>query len=99
MFGQITALLWQKSNIPSIEILYVTGRNFLSHKELPVTRRTFLLQEETFCDRKKLPLTERNFLSQEEVSFHNKLPPITGRYFLSHEETSCHTEKDLKIDN
>jgi hypothetical protein len=62
--------LSQKVSIPSIEILYVKGRNFLSH-------------EETSCHRKKLPVTRRNFQSREENSCHSKKPPVTVRNLLS----------------
>jgi hypothetical protein len=72
------------------EILYATGRNFLSKKE-------------TSCHRKKsLVRTKgRHLLWQEETFWHCKKPPITGRIschtkkhlMMSQEETYCHKKK------
>ena len=65
------------SHFSHVNKFLVTGRNFLSQKEIS-------------CHRKKLRARKRNFLSQEQISCDRKKFPVTGRYFLSQEETLCH---------
>ena len=60
--------------------LRATGRNFLSRKIFPVTRRNFLLNNDLSLHWKKVSVTGKSFLTQEEISCHRKTFPVTKEF-------------------
>ena len=60
----------------------VTGRHFLSQKEISCHRKKFPVTGTISCQRKKFHLKRQNFKLQEEIFSDKKKFPVTDRKFL-----------------